>query len=234
LFNVRLGWWLGNPRYPVAAQREGPRFGIWQVLCELFGQTDDRRSYVYLSDGGHFENLGLYEMVRRRCKIIIVSDAGQDYRYAFQDHGNAVRKIRVDLGIPIEIKDRKIFPRDQNKLGKYCAVGEILYSEVDKGASNGTLIYLKPAIYGDEPMDVYNYGRENVEFPHEPTSDQFFTESQFESYRALGRYAVTTLFQPEEAAAKARIPIKNLGNIDALFAYAGEVDPRRKEPIVQA
>jgi hypothetical protein len=195
LFNVRLGWWVGNPG-PWGAKtyrRSSPRWSLIRILQEALGLTNDRRSYVYLSDGGHFENLGLYEMVRRRCKFIVVSDAGQDYRYAFQDLGNAVRKIRVDLGIPIEIKDRKIFPRDQNKLGKYCAVGEILYSEVDKGAPNGTLIYLKPAIYGDEPMDVYNYGRENVEFPHEPTSDQFFSESQFESYRMLGQHTIDAI-----------------------------------------
>ncbi len=195
LFNVRLGWWVGNPG-PWGAKtyrRSSPRWSLIRILQEALGLTNDRRPYVYLSDGGHFENLGLYEMVRRRCRVIVVSDAGQDYRYAFQDLGNAVRKIRVDLGIPIEIKDRKIFPRAENKLGKYCAVGEILYSEVDKGAPNGTLIYLKPAIYGAEPMDVYNYGRENVEFPHEPTSDQFFSESQFESYRMLGQHTVDAI-----------------------------------------
>ena len=195
LFNVRLGWWVGNPG-PWGAKtyrRSSPRWSLIRILQEALGLTNDRRPYVYLSDGGHFENLGLYEMVRRRCKIIVVSDAGQDYRYAFQDLGNAVRKIRVDLGIPIEIKDRKIFPRGDNKLGKYCAVGEILYSAVDKGAPNGTLIYLKPAIYGDEPMDVYNYGRENIEFPHEPTSDQFFSESQFESYRMLGQHTIDAI-----------------------------------------
>jgi hypothetical protein len=195
LFNVRLGWWVGNPGPwgEKTYRRSSPRWSLIRILQEALGLTNDRRPYVYLSDGGHFENLGLYEMVRRRCRTIVVSDAGQDYRYAFQDLGNAVRKIRVDLGIPIEITERKIFPRDENKPGKYCAVGEILYSEVDKDAPNGTLIYLKPALYGHEPVDVYNYGRENVEFPHEPTSDQFFSESQFESYRMLGQHTIDAI-----------------------------------------
>jgi hypothetical protein len=195
LFNVRLGWWFGNPG-PWGAKtyrRSSPRWSLIRILQEALGLTNDRRSYVYLSDGGHFENLGLYEMVRRRCRLIVVSDAGQDYRYAFQDLGNAVRKIRVDLGIPIEIKKHDIFPRDENKLGKYCAVGDILYGAVDEGAKPGTLIYLKPALYWREPMDVYNYGRENVEFPHEPTSDQFFGESQFESYRMLGQHTIDAI-----------------------------------------
>ena len=204
LFNVRLGWWFGNPG-PWGAKtylRSSPRWSLIRILQEALGLTNDRRSYVYLSDGGHFENLGLYEMVRRRCRLIVVSDAGQDYRYAFQDLGNAVRKIRVDLGIPIEIKKHDIFPRDENKLGKYCAVGDILYGAVDDGAPNGTLIYLKPALYWREPMDVYNYGRENVEFPHEPTSDQFFGESQFESYRMLGQHTIDAICDQREWRAK--------------------------------
>ena len=65
----------------------------------MFGLTTDDRPYVYLSDGGHFENLGLYEMVRRRCRFIVVSDAGCDPDFVFEDLGNAVRKIAIDLGI---------------------------------------------------------------------------------------------------------------------------------------
>ena len=67
--------------------------------------TDDKNPYVYLSDGGHFENLGLYEMVLRRCHTIVVSDAGCDPGCSFEDLGNAIRKIRIDFGIPIELED---------------------------------------------------------------------------------------------------------------------------------
>ena len=80
LFNVRLGWWLGNPSRTAAASREGPRWGIVQIVQELFGLTTDRSKYIYLSDGGHFENLGIYEMIRRRCHLIVASDAGCDPR----------------------------------------------------------------------------------------------------------------------------------------------------------
>ena len=71
------------------------------LLDEAFGQTTDQSRYVYLSDGGHFEDLGLYEMVRRRCRLIVVIDAGEDAKFAFEDLGNAVRKIYIDLGIRI-------------------------------------------------------------------------------------------------------------------------------------
>ena len=171
----------------------------------MFGFTNDRNKYVYLSDGGHFENLGLYEMVQRRCKLIVVCDAGADVRYSFEDLGNAIRKIRIDLGVPIEfVEDFPIKPRVDRETaskGKYWARGRIRYSCADRPAGDlrpdghfdGDFIYFKPTFYGDEPRDVFNYAVRHPDFPHEPTADQFFNESQFESYRALGSHIVDTL-----------------------------------------
>ena len=103
-FNVRLGWWLGNPGWQGndSYATEGPDFAIRPLLQEAFGLTTDDKRYVYLSDGGHFEDLGLYEMVRRRCRFIVVVDAGEDAHFAFDDLGNAIRKIYIDLGIRID------------------------------------------------------------------------------------------------------------------------------------
>ena len=108
LLNVRLGAWFGNPgkagarHWPTTYGCSSPRQAIRPLVDEALGLTDDTHPYVYLSDGGHFENLGLYEMVRRRCKRIVVCDAGQDEGCAFDDLGNAVRKIYVDLGVRIK------------------------------------------------------------------------------------------------------------------------------------
>lgn len=202
-FNARLGAWLGNPGRAGAKtfDRGAPVQNVKPILDEMFGLTTDVSPYVYLSDGGHFENLGLYEMVLRRCRFIVVSDAGADPSATFDDLGNAVRKIRVDLGVPIEFADGvKIFARDKTpdgETGAYWALGRIKYSAVDTGAedpdTDGLLLYLKPAVYGQEPSDVQQYARTSETFPHEPTSDQFFSESQFESYRALGEYIVRAL-----------------------------------------
>ena len=101
LFNVRLGWWFGNPNHRTTWKGEGPVFGISAIVQELLGLTDDVSPYVYLSDGGHFENLGVYEMVRRRCRYIVVSDASSDPEGALADLGNAIRKIWIDFGIRI-------------------------------------------------------------------------------------------------------------------------------------
>jgi hypothetical protein len=204
LFNVRLGWWLGNPG--IAGQRtyraRNPLFSLLPLLREATGNTDDAYPYVYLSDGGHFENLGLYELVQRRCHRIFVSDAGADPEFAYDDLGNAVRKIRVDLGIPVQITHIGIIPPSEKKPGKYCAVGCIDYRAVDGDeAVQGRFLYVKPVVYQEDvnlPRDVFNYSRVSTAFPHEPTSDQWFSESQFESYRRLGEYAIDQICQPVE------------------------------------
>jgi hypothetical protein len=175
--------------------RSGPGFALAPLLKELFGLTDDQYRYVYLSDGGHFDNLGLYEMVRRRCRLIVVVDGSEDAANRFKDLGNAVRKIRIDFGIPIVFKGQPplpIYSRDDPRAaaqGRYCAVGQILYTRAGH-ESDGTLIYLKPTLLGSEPADVIQYANANPAFPHEATTDQWFTESQFESYRALGMHVV--------------------------------------------
>ncbi|MGI9105486.1 MAG: hypothetical protein ACR2G4_04470 [Pyrinomonadaceae bacterium] len=192
IFNVRLGWWLGNPG-PAGDKtfpRSSPRLSVLPIIQEAFGLTDDTNKYVYLSDGGHFENLALYEMVLRRCHIIVVSDGAQDENYEFGDLGNAVRKIRIDLGVPIKFDSVPIYKTvPENKQGRHWAFGRICYSEVDgDDVEDGVLIYIKPAVYGREPRDVLQYKKSNKEFPHQSTGDQFFDEPQLESYRMLGSY----------------------------------------------
>jgi hypothetical protein len=201
LLNVRLGAWAGNPAKRVGDKTfylDHPRLAIRPMIAEAFGLTDDTNPYVYLSDGGHFENLGLYEMVLRRCHYIVVSDAGQDPKCSFVDLGEAVRKIRIDLGIPIDFSEMFIYARSddpaQNEKGRYCAIGDIRYGAVDGNeAKGGKLIYIKPACYGCEPRDIYEYYKRSPLFPHESTVNQFFTESQFESYRMLGAYTMQQL-----------------------------------------
>lgn len=192
LFNARLGWWLGNPKHDKYYRRSGPKVAVWPMFEEAFGLTDEEKRYTYLSDGGHFENLGLYEMVLRRCHYIFVVDASRDPDYKFENLGNAIRTIRVDLGVTIEIGNIFMYPRNASKPNAYCALGQILYSRMGE-SSDGLLVYIKPAIAGGEPTDVFNYAQ-NRDFPHESTSDQWFSEQQFESYRMLGLHAIEQIF----------------------------------------
>jgi hypothetical protein len=195
IFNARLGVWLGNPRVEHVWRKRGPEFGFWHLVRELFGLTDDLSPYVNLSDGGHFEDLGVYELIRRRCRYVIVCDADCDPAFQFEDLGDMIRKVRIDFGIDIEIDHEALRPApDGGRSRSHCAVGRIRYDQVDPYALPGTLVYLKPSLTGDEPADVLEYKALSPSFPHETTANQFFTESQFESYRALGVHALRSAF----------------------------------------
>lgn len=195
-FNLRLGWWLPNPghEHRAAWPLDEPRNSLKYVLTELLGLTTEKRSFVYLSDGGHFENLGLYEMVRRRCRTIVVVDATQDPLYRYADLESSLRKVRIDFGISIDFPHGLPTPASARKTGQHVAVGTVRYSEVDGPVTDGTLIYIKPVLAGDEPLDVACYAQDTLKgsapFPHQPTSDQFFDEAQFEAYRMLGQHSV--------------------------------------------
>jgi len=190
IFSVRLGWWLGNPRSKECWENGWPRSSWRALINELTGSTNEDQCEVYLSDGGHFDNLGVYELVRRRCRVIVACDAGADLSCACDDLASVVEKCRVDFATDIRIQLNEIrpalplLPGDQRlRLSKSpFAIGEIHYPD-DR---EGVLIYIKPSLNTDLPQDVLAYARLADAFPHQSTVDQFFDESQFESYRALG------------------------------------------------
>jgi hypothetical protein len=228
VLNVRLGWWLGNPR-SVKWRKKDPSSSSWRLLQEAAGQTTDTDDWIHLSDGGHFDNLGLWEMVHRRCRRILVIDASQDGRFALEDLYTAIRKIRIDMGIEISAdKDPVLlFPRSARAAGLCHARFTIRYPEADGGERcdrhNGILLYLKPCVYGTEPPDIQEYAHKHPDFPHESTADQFFNESQFESYRKLGEWEMEKLLR--YAVGKSdwedlppEIPIDKRGDAAGLFS----------------
>jgi Patatin-like phospholipase len=196
LFNARLGAWLGNPgTYGDKSWRQrGPHSATGSLIREAFGLTNSHSPYVYLSDGGHFENLGIYEMVQRRCHYILVLDSGGDPSFTYEDLGNAMRKIRIDMNIPIEFSQALTAPLQARK--KRCAVARIGYSSVDGGTcEDGYLVYVKPMFLGNESPDVQSYHSANLDFPHQTTGDQWFDESQTESYRMLGMHTMDEILR---------------------------------------
>lgn len=198
--NLRLGLWLGHP---LSDKIGAPKWTPGRLfLKEMFGltnsglrpsaATDQRKpvaKYVHLSDGAHFENLALYELVRRHCRYIIVSDCGADPEVAFDDFGNAVRRIREDFGVEIDIDLSPLKPNATRISKQHVAVGTISYDPRGDRKDNAILIYFKPALTGDEPCDITQYRTRNEDFPHESTGDQFYDEAQWESYRRLGEHA---------------------------------------------
>lgn len=202
-FNLRLGSWVLNPRY----RYQIPLMNyIAPGLCSLlpFGHRE-RSYYLELTDGGHFENLGLYELVKRRVGTIIVSDAGVDKDFKFGDLANAIEKVRTDFGVSIRFSPEdkvlnKLLPgsaskenstQDVNTLDDLAMqgyiVGRIKYPKTEKQAGfTGRIFLLKTTMTINLPADLYSYRANNTDFPDQPTADQFFDEKQFEAYRELG------------------------------------------------
>lgn len=199
LLNLRLGAWRGNPQ-GTQWHRFGPRMGWLHLFKEMLGLSDSDSDYIYLSDGGHFDNLGVYELLRRRCKYIIACDAGADPTGTCTELAMLIRKARVDFGIHIEIDTSALVPNATTKLARdHVAVGEIRYPAIgDEPAGVGYLFYVKMTMRGDEPADILSYRNNHPDFPHRTTLDQFFSESQFESFRHLGYFIGAQAFHGGE------------------------------------
>jgi hypothetical protein len=195
LFNLRLGYWMENPGKPMRFLRRWrgrPMFAPWYLLREMLSWTHARGHLVNLSDGGHTgDNVGIYPLLQRRCRVIIACDAEADPHLAFGSFTEALRHAYIDMNIEVDIDLTMIRPHPVTGLSRgHCAVGRIKYPPPESNdppvPDRAWLIYIKNSLSGDEPEPVKNYKVAHREFPHETTADQFFTDAQFESYRALG------------------------------------------------
>jgi len=191
--NLRLGLWVRNP---AVGDSKWSRLYRWlpgaffvREMLGLAGCDKNCGPYIHLSDGGHFENLALYELIRRHCRYIIVTDAAEDRDFTFADFGRAVRRVREDFGVEIEIDLTRLRSNEKGLSSQHLAIGIIHYDGV-VGTDKGTLVFIKSSLTGDEPADVLQYQKQSEAFPHESTGDQFFDEAQFESYRRLGEHIV--------------------------------------------
>lgn len=200
--NLRLGYWLPNP----ARMRQWRGFrslGLWRgvgarlrcipriecYLRELASWMHEAGPWVYLSDGGHLENTGAYELLRRRCRTIVISDAEEDPRLEFGGLVALMRYARLDLRVEIDIDLAPLQPDAPGRSRRHSAVGTIRYPKTDRApAETGRLLYLKSSVTGDEHQIISQYRATNPDFPHQSTGDQVFDEAQFEAYRSLGEH----------------------------------------------
>lgn len=204
LFNVRLGYWLRHPGRP-AGHRLLEGAGPWYFFRELLGRMDERSRYVYLSDGGHLENLGAYELLRRRCKFIVCVDAGHEPGQECADLIRLQRYAEIDLGarLHFDTADLQIGPNLLSRAHAILVKIDYASDPARRGAASGSgehpgwMLYVKPALTGTEPAYVRDYRREHPDFPHQSTGDQIYEEEQFEAYRALGESALEGLFRSE-------------------------------------
>jgi hypothetical protein len=197
VFNIRLARWCPNPERAQWTLKEPRIWSAGPLFAELSGNTDWKGRWLNISDGGHFENLGIYELIRRRAALIVVTDISGDRDYQFDDLAITIRKISVDFGVKVEFSAQALDDiRPQGDKGgprfskKTWAVGRIRYPDRDW---QGYLIYVKSALPKDAPIDIRQYRDAHTDFPHESTADQWFDEDQFEAYRHLGQIVAEDL-----------------------------------------
>jgi len=230
LLNVRLGFWAPNP---AKGSWRSPQARLWTfyTLREFFSRTDGKSSYCFLSDGGHYENSAIYELAQRACKLIVVSDCGQDPRPAsLSDLGNAVRMCRLDFGAELDIDMSQLTAERPAPV----VVGTIRYADEHlrqigipedelPSRREGMVIWVKPTKPAqdedrDVPADVLQYSRAQADFPQQSTGDLAYDEAQFESYRKLGSWTAnlaaaqlsailgsTSVAQPSETQSAAKV-----------------------------
>jgi hypothetical protein len=192
LLNIRLGVWIDNPK--IKPKMKWVTSWYQLLLREMldFGLTSKSKK-INLSDGGHFENLGIYELVRRECKYIIACDAGADPTANMLSLGQLIQKVRADFGAEIDIDTNILMQGSGESVHKSAhVVGHIRYSN----GTVGMLLYLKALIVPGLNTDVMAYKRNNPSFPNQSTSDQFFDEMQFDSYRELGLQLMMNVADP--------------------------------------
>jgi hypothetical protein len=234
LFNVRLGYWMRNPM--TMPGRKLPPPGLTYLLQEMLGWANERRPYINVSDGGHIENLGVYELLRRRCKYIVAIDGEQDETMTFQGLTTLLRLAYIDLGITVDAGLDALRLAASGLSRSHFAFCRIRYprDERDGAESYGYLLYLKLSLTGNEGEFIRRYRLDEPAFPHTSTANQFFSEAQFEAYRSLGEHVGDKMFLPAivgdtMAAPKADIVLEKwfaeIGK-NTLEPMAGQESPR--------
>src|SRR5215213_944434 len=194
LLNVRLGYWLRKPTSGGnKIARVLPPIAWYYFFLELSGLMSERNSYVNLSDGGHIENLGIYELLRRRCKFVISVDGEADPDRSFGGLLTLTQLAKIDLGVTIE-PDLTDLRTDSQGLGRsHFGLFRIEYPD----GQYGLLLYIKSSLTGNESEFLKKYRGENPTFPHQSTGQQLFSETQFEAYRTLGEHIAQDLFRSD-------------------------------------
>jgi len=193
LLNVRLGYWVRRPGvwgFPTGAP------GILYLLKEMIGSMDETGPWVNVSDGGHIENLGVYELLRRRCKYIVAIDGEQDAAMTFAGLTTLQRLAGIDLGVRIEINLDDLRLTNQGLSRSHFRFCRIRYPKAGRSSEDdfGYLLYVKLSLTGNEGEFIRRYRLDEPPFPHHSTADQFFSEAQFEAYRNLGEHVGDKLF----------------------------------------
>jgi hypothetical protein len=211
LLNMRLGLWVGTPatrRLPVQqSQPNHWRPGLGYALFRAGYRSSS--AFLELSDGGHFENLGLYELIRRKAKVILVVDGEADPSKSLSALVSAARRVNEDFSATISFDPdggpaslfsttAMHYPEGSSYSRRSFLVAQINY----KDGSTGLIIYLKALIPKELSFVSLGYKAKNPDFPNQTTLDQFFSPDQFEAYRELGYQIAWSMLKDLELDAR--------------------------------
>lgn len=208
LSGIRLGYWtkslMSDTRDRGEETGKSNGFARWfpkplAIISESLARFPGIFSPMwYVSDGGHFDNTGVYALLKRRCRLVVAADCGADPKYLFADLESLVRKAKIDYAATIEFIDpdqvsERLSPELRCALGtpetitpeaasRWLVLGRIKYQD----GTEGTLVVVKPRRLDRMPFDIVAYADRNQEFPQQTTGDQFFDEAQWEAYHQLG------------------------------------------------
>ena len=191
LLNVRIGTWIRNPKDD-QEKRLPWRPLVWFWLKELFGMASAEDRFIYLTDGGHFDNSAIYELLKRRCKYILAVDASSD----INNLATVCRLARIDLGVQMDMDLKPFKPDPTSGLSQRpYVVAKIKYPPVKgDGKPEGVLVWISTTMTRGQKPDIVRYRETDPDFPFHSTIDQFFDQSQFEAYRQLGHTAARVVF----------------------------------------
>jgi hypothetical protein len=176
--------------------------GMFSLIREAVGKASLYDRFLYVTDGGHYDNLGLIEALRRRPKEIYVLDASNDPEDTFRALGRAIATARIDLNCELVMDPRGMRRLARTRSGAAWCVGDYTFADGAKGK-----VYLAKAILLEGlPWDVEAYAFDNKDFPHTSTGKQLYGEFDFEAYRALGSNAVRELLKSDEYLKKCSSP----------------------------
>jgi hypothetical protein len=213
LSNARLGAWLPNP-YFVALKAQHP--DDWTVpglprmrrlsyfVREIFGIYPSTGRMLLCTDGGHFENLGLVEILRHRCERVICIDASGAKPPLDDTLAGAITLALEELGVKIKFRDPAFdlvaggwnllepaepFTDLNNRLSKNAViVGDITYPPVENlPECHGKLIFAQAVLTAKMSYQLLDFPQDDPYFPRDGTADQWFDVSQFDAYQQLGQ-----------------------------------------------
>lgn len=208
---LNLGGWINHD----TGDERKPTF--WDRVRPLFGRSDATLDRAFVTDGGHIENSGLYQLLRRRCALMLAVDGGGDPEGGLDTLGTLQHLARVELRTHLIIDPIDVEVDASGRSNRHFFVIRVVYPD----DQHGVIVYVKPSITGDEPWYLKRYRVRNPSFPNDAIVHQAFDDRKFEAYLALGEHMGESMLRVVERATERDPSVRKKENEEAPPAREG-------------